>query len=53
MKARFNPPDLALGLGCWAHVYTDQGDPVDVVIKCIAGCWVILVSMLEAVGIYL
>ena len=53
MKSRIDFPDLACALGCWAHVYTAEGDLVDIIIRCLAGCWAILVAMFKAAGIYM
>ena len=53
MKSRIDFPDIAGPLACWAHVYTAEGDLVEIVIQCLAGCWAILVAMFRAVGIYM
>ena len=53
MKSRIGLPDLAGALGCWAHVYTAEGDLVEIIIRCLAGCWAILVAMFKAMGIYM
>ena len=53
MKSRLNLTEGAGAIGCWAHMYTEQGELVEFVVRCLAGCWAILVSLLESVGIYI
>lgn len=52
MKSKVSSAGVAGGVGCWTHAYTGQGELVEFVVECVAGCWAILVAMLEAVGIF-